>query len=120
MWAQSRWSSSWRALRLSGSSGAKNSSSSCLTIVAQPGELALAGGGDADDVAAAVLRVALPRDQIPLLERVEQGDEPARVERERVGDRGLRLAGALAEDREDAVVVELEAGLARPRRSPAP
>ena len=110
-WAASRSSSSWKALRLSASSGAKNSSSSCLIDRAEPGELAPAGGGDADHVAAAVLRVALAHDQVALLERVEQRDEPARVERERVGDRRLRLAVALGEDRQDAVVVELEAGL---------
>ena len=77
-------------------------------------------GGDADHVAPAVLRVALAHDQAALLERVEQRDEPARVERERVGDRRLRLAVALGEDRQDAVVVELEARLLEPPRSPSP
>ena len=72
---------------------------------------ALAVGGDADHVAAPVVRVALPVDEAALLERVEERDEAARVEPERVGDRRLRLAVALGEDRQDAVVVELVAGL---------
>ena len=59
-------------------------------------ELALAVRGDADDVTAAVLRIALPRDQPPVLERVEDRDEPAGIEIERTRDRRLRLAGALA------------------------
>ena len=54
------------------------------------------------------MRVALPHDQLPLLERVEQRHEAARIERQRGGDRRLRLADALVEDREDAVVVQLE------------
>ena len=91
-----------------------------LDHVAKPRELPLAGGRDADHVAAPVVRVALPRDQAALLERVEQRDEPAGVERERVGDRRLRLARALGEDREQAVVVELEAGLLEPRDRLAP
>src|SRR5579871_6005763 len=78
---------------------------------AQARELVRAGRGDRDHVAAAILRVALAGDQLARLEAVEQRDEAARVERHRVGDRRLRDARALAEDREDAVVVELESGL---------
>src|SRR5919197_1465594 len=63
---------------------------------AQPYELALAVGGEADDVAAPVGRVAVPLDQAPLLERVEQADELAAVDAERVCDRRLRLAVARA------------------------
>ena len=59
-------------------------------------------------VAAPVVRVSLSRDQAALLERVEERDEPAGIERERVGDRCLRLTGALGEDRQDAVVVGVE------------
>ena len=44
---------------------------------AEPRQLALACRRDADDVAAAVLRVALPLDQAALLEPVEQCDQPA-------------------------------------------
>src|SRR5262249_29166543 len=72
---------------------------------------ALAVGGDADHVAAPIVRVALPDDEAALLERVEECDETARVEPERVGDRRLRLAVALGEDGQDAVVAELLAGL---------
>ncbi len=79
--------------------------------IPEPLELAPARVGDADDVAAPVLRVALPLDQAALLERVEEGDKPARVERERVGNRRLRLADPLVEDRQHAVVVDLEARL---------
>ena len=82
-----------------------------LDQAAKPDELPLAVGRDADQVAAPVLRVALPHDQAPLLERVEQADQPAAVECERVGDRRLRLLGALGEERQHAVVVDLEAGL---------
>src|SRR5919197_5536966 len=72
---------------------------------AQPYELALAVGGEADDVAAPVGRVAVPLDQAALLERVEQADELAAVDAERVCDRRLRLAVALAEEGQYAVVV---------------
>src|SRR5436309_13275048 len=43
-------------------------------------ELRRSRRGDADDVPPSVLRVALARDQAALLERVEQGDEPARID----------------------------------------
>ena len=71
-------------------------------------EGALAVGRDTDDVAAAILRIPLACDQATRLERVEEGDEPAGVESERVGDRRLRCADALGQDRQDAVVVDLE------------
>ena len=61
----------------------------------------------------AVVGVPLPEDQAALLERVEQGNEPAGIDTQRSGDRSLRLADALGEDRQDAVVVKLEAGLLR-------
>src|SRR5262249_4966797 len=54
-----------------------------LDLLDQPAEsrkLALALGRDADDVAPAILGIALPFDEAPLLERVEQGDEPAGIE----------------------------------------
>src|SRR5262245_41132818 len=78
--------------------------------LAQAGKLLLTGGGDAHHVAPAVLGVSLAQDEPPLLERVENGDEATGVEPEHVGERGLCLAYALGEKREDAVVVELEAG----------
>jgi len=53
--------------------------------------------------------VALPVDEPALLEGVENAHEAARVDAERAGDRRLGLAVAFAEDREDAVVVRLEA-----------
>jgi hypothetical protein len=76
----------------------------------QPRELAATCGGDGHDVAAAVVGVTLTRDHVALLERVEHRDEPAWIDRQRLGDPRLRHPGAFAEDREDAVVVELEAG----------
>src|SRR3954464_1439227 len=80
-----------------------------LGQLAQPREVALAVGGDADDMAPAVLRVALAGDQAALLEGVEHGDEPAGVDVQRARDRRLRLRRALGEDRQHAVVVVLEA-----------
>ena len=56
----------------------------------------------ADDVPAAVRRIALPRDQPALLEGVQDPDELARVERECVGDRRLSLARLLVEQRQHA------------------
>src|SRR5436190_15176232 len=76
---------------------------------AQPLELPPAGGRDADDVAAPVLRIALPHDQLALLQTIEHRDEAARIDVERFGDRPLRLARALAEDGQDAVALALEA-----------
>src|SRR5439155_2909618 len=58
---------------------------------AEPDELPLAVGGEADDVAAPVGGIALPHDQAALLELVEQADELAAVDAERVRDRRLRL-----------------------------
>ena len=57
------------------------------------------------------VRIPLALDQGVLLQRVEDPDELATVEPERVGDRRLGLAGLLAQDLEDAVVVEAEPGL---------
>ena len=58
-------------------------------------------------VAAAVVGVALALYEASLLEGVEDADELAAVELERVGDRGLCFAGAFAEQGEDAVVEEV-------------
>ena len=79
--------------------------------LAEPPELPLPGRHDADDVPAAVERVALAHDQVARLELVEQRDEPARIDLQRVGDRRLGLACPLGQDGEDAVVVQLVAGL---------
>src|SRR6266540_1740298 len=75
---------------------------------AQPYQLPPALGRERDDVPAAVDRVPVPLDQPALLERVKDPDELAAVERERVGDRRLRVARGLAEQRQHAVVVALE------------
>src|SRR6266571_3952369 len=61
-------------------------------------------------MAAAVVRIALALYQPPLLEVVEDVDELAAVEGEHVGDRRLRLRGALTEGRKDAVLVHAGAG----------
>ena len=77
----------------------------------QSHQLASSLGREADHVAPAVVGVSLPLDQATLLQRVEDPDELTTVEPERVGDRRLGLAGLLAQDLEDAVVVETEARL---------
>ena len=64
---------------------------------AELGELGLALGLEGDEMPAPVRGVALALDQSLLLELVEEPDEPAAVVAERVGDRRLRLAGALLE-----------------------
>ena len=115
MWHASRSSSSRSVSRSSSSSGAKYSFSSFFVSSRSRAEVALAVGGDADDVAPPVLRVAPTGDQAALLERVEHRDEPARVDVQRVGDRRLGLGDALGQDREDAVVVVLEALLLEER-----
>ena len=66
----------------------------------EPRELALPVRCQQDGVAPAVLRVALPLDQAALLETVQQPDELTAVEAERVGDRPLRPALALGDERE--------------------
>jgi hypothetical protein len=63
---------------------------------AQVLERAPAGVGERDDVAPAVGRVAAALDEAALLELVEQPDQLSAVVAERVGDRALRLARALA------------------------
>src|SRR3954451_10222898 len=68
------------------------------------GEYLLPRGREAHEVATAVSRVASALDEAVLLEVVEETDERAPVEAERVGDRRLRLARSLVEDGEDAVV----------------
>src|SRR5512133_2504011 len=69
------------------------------------------GGRHLDDLATPVGLIALPADEARILELVEQADELALVPAERVGDRALRLAGALVEHRKDRVVVRMEAGV---------
>ena len=56
-------------------------------------------------MAAAVVGIAAPLDEAALLELVEEPDELAAVVAERVGDRPLRLAGALLEEREHRVLL---------------
>src|SRR5436190_7412804 len=63
-----------------------------------------------DEVAPPVVRVAFALDERALLETVENPDELASVEHQRVRDAGLRLPRLLAEECQDAVVVEAEAG----------
>src|SRR5581483_10191326 len=82
-----------------------------LDELAEARELALPVGGQADEVAPAVVRIAAALDEAALLERVEEAHELAAVEAQGVRNRRLRLAGALAEEREDAVVVGAEARL---------
>src|SRR5581483_9073786 len=77
----------------------------------EPAEHPLAVGGEADVVAAPVLRIASPLDQLLLLELVEKADEGAAVVAERVGDLRLRLGRALLEQDENRVVVGAEPGL---------
>ncbi len=77
---------------------------------AQPAERASAGGSETDKVAATVAGVAAALDEAALLELVEQADELTAVVGERVGDRALRLARSLVQDREDGVVLRVEAG----------
>ena len=68
-------------------------------------------------MATTVGRVTPPLDQAALFETVEDADELAAVEVQRVGDRRLRFAYALVEQREHAVVVAAEAcGLERVHR----
>src|SRR6266487_5829701 len=55
--------------------------------------------------------VSAPFDQPPLFERVENADELTAIQAEGVGNRPLGLAGALAEQGENAVVVGVETGL---------
>ncbi len=64
--------------------------------------------GEADRLSPSVVRIAAPLDQPVLLECVEEADELAAVELERVGDRRLRVSGSYVEQREDAVVVRSE------------
>jgi hypothetical protein len=78
---------------------------------AELGELLASGGRQADDMAAPVVRIGAALDQLVLLERVEEADELAPVELQRIGDRRLRIARALVEQRQDGVVVRAEAGL---------
>src|SRR5207302_5785180 len=78
---------------------------------AQANQLASSLGRETDHVPAPVVRVPLALDQSTLLERVEDPDQLAAVELERVGDRRLRLSRLFAEEGKDAVVVEAESCL---------
>src|SRR4051794_9380802 len=78
---------------------------------AQPRELALAVSGERDGVAASILGIATPFEQAALFQGIEQSDELATVHPERVGDRRLRLARPLGEERQETVVVAAEAGV---------
>src|SRR5581483_11174715 len=65
--------------------------------------------GEADDVPAAVLGVAVTLAEALLLEPIEDADHLAVVDAERVRDHRLGLAGLFGEQLEHAVVVEAEA-----------
>src|SRR5439155_16788086 len=58
----------------------------------QPPQHPLAIAGEADEVSAAVVRIATALDQPALLELVEESDQLAPVVAQRVGDRALRLS----------------------------
>ena len=113
-------SSGCSASRLAASSGAKNSSSSCRTIArsrassSRPASVMLTTWRRRSW--GSRCRATRPRASS------ESSSATSRlgIDRQRVGDRRLRLAGALAEDRQQAVVVELEAGLLGSARSPGP
>jgi len=77
---------------------------------AQLGERLAAVGRHLDDVAAAVFRVALSHHQVALLELVQQSHDVASVVAERVGDRRLRLARVLLEQRQHGEVERAEPG----------
>ena len=62
-------------------------------------------------MAAAIGDVPSTLDQLLLLEGVEDADQHAPVELERIRDGGLRLARVFVEERQDAVVVRAEADL---------
>ena len=62
-------------------------------------------------MAAAIVWVALPLDQLSLLELVEHADELTAVEVENVGECRLGSAGSLTEGREHAVLIDAEARL---------
>ena len=90
------------------SSGARKSSSILRASVRRRPSAFVPSGGQADDVPAAVVRVAAALDEPLLLELVEQPDELPAVVAERVGDRALRLARALVEHEQDRVVVRVQ------------
>ena len=79
-----------------------SASSGCQELVldllddgAEATQLALAGRGEADDVAATIGDVASTLDQLLLLQGVEDADQLAAIQLERVGERCLRLCGCL-------------------------
>jgi len=76
----------------------------------QPPQHPLAIAGEADEVSAAVVRIATALDQPALLELVEESDQLAPVVAQRVGDRALRLSRAFVQDEQDRVMVRVEAG----------
>src|SRR5438105_3921781 len=75
---------------------------------AELAELPPARRGEAHDVPPPVVRVPTALDQPAFLEGIEEADELAAVDSQRVGDRRLGLALALAQECQDAVVVRAE------------
>src|SRR5207244_6133624 len=71
-------------------------------------ERASTGRCKADRLATAVVGIATPLDQSALLQPVEQPDQLAAVEPQRVGDRRLHLPRALLEQREHTEVIRRE------------
>src|SRR5204863_558928 len=72
---------------------------------AQPAQRALALRRHLDEVAAAVVRVALALDEASLLELVEEADELPSVVSERIRDRPLRLVRAFVQRDQDRMMV---------------
>ena len=58
----------------------------------------------------AIVWVTLPLDQAVLLQLVEDPDQLAPVEVERIGDLRLRVPGALVEESQDCVMVRVAPG----------
>ena len=95
--------------------GARNSFSIFLTVARSETSVRASGRGQAHGLPPAIQRVAAPLDQPTLLEPVQQADELAAVEPQRVRDRRLGLARPLVEEGEHAEVVRRESLSARTR-----
>jgi len=65
------------------------------------GELSFAGGCERDEVASTVVGVALAGDQAVGLERVQQGDEDARIHAHQLDELALREAAVVVQQSED-------------------
>src|SRR3954454_11456195 len=87
---------------------------------AQLVEAALAVGCQPDEVATAVVLVALALCEAAFLEVVEDADELAPVVAEGIGDLALRLPRARVEERQDTVMERREAGRLEGRVPPLP